>query len=148
VPISVMTSVTADKQLNPDQRGRSSPVLVRVYELKNGAGFQNADFLSLFERDQATLGSDLIHREEYLMKPGESKSWSRKADVDARILAVFVAYRDLEHSVWRASVPLPEAKEVRSLLGKGIFDVFAETPFTRYSISVGARAVQIRPSNN
>lgn len=143
-----MASVAADKRLNPDQRGRSSPVQVRLYELKDGASFQNADFLALFEHDQATLGSDLIHREEFLMKPGESKSWYRKADVDARVLAVFVAYRDLEHSVWRASVALPEAKEARSLLGKGLLDVFADAPFARYSISIGERTVQISPSNN
>lgn len=148
VPIGVSASVAAGQRLNPDQRGRPSPVLVRLYELKDGAGFMNADFLALFERDQSTLGADLIHREEYLMKPGESRTWVRKADLEARALAVFVAYRDLEHSEWRASVSLPEAKEARSLLGKGILDVFADAPVVRYSISVGERAVQIDPVNN
>lgn len=145
IPVAVSASIATDKKLNPDMRGRSSPVVVRVYELKDGAGFQGADFFSLYEREQATLGPDLIYREEYVMKPGETRLWNRKASVDARALGVLVAYRNLERSTWRTAVPLPVAKEEAGLWGKGILEIFAGVPTVRYSISVGENRVQVVP---
>ena len=98
--------VLASAKLNPSTSGRPSPVVVRIYELKAAAPFESADFVSLFDKDQATLGGDVIARDEFVLSPGESMAIKRDLTADSKFIAVMVAFRDLERAKWRAVVPL------------------------------------------
>ena len=104
-------AVRAGNLLNPDFQGRPSPVVVRFYLLRAEITFGAADFFSLFERDAATLGADLVAREEVQLRPGRNVSITRDFPADARFLGVVAAFRDIEKSGWRAlsSLPLPPA---------------------------------------
>lgn len=107
-PQTLEISVQADPALNPDPRGRPSPVVLRIYELKASQSFLAADFFSLFEKDQATLGADVAAREELQLRPGDTvRLPGRELKADVRAIGVFVAYRDLERSRWRAVRELP-----------------------------------------
>jgi type VI secretion system protein VasD len=106
-PTVVRITVSALDQANPDQRGRPSPVVVRVYELKTTAAFDNADFFTLYAKDQATLGGDLNAKNEFLLKPGDSRSVEATVQPGTTFVAVVAAYRDIERSRWRATVPVP-----------------------------------------
>ena len=85
--------------------------MVRVYELKAAAPFESADFVSLFEKDQATLGGDVIARDEFVLRPGETKAIKRELDADSKFIAVMAIFRDLERSKWRAVAPLASGKD-------------------------------------
>lgn len=98
-PVSLTLAAGAD--VNPDARGRASPLAIRVYALKSAAPFESADFFALFEKDQATLGAELVHREEALLRPGESRALKFVLPADAKSLAFLAAYRDLERARWR-----------------------------------------------
>lgn len=100
-------NITATSQLNPDAKGRASPVVVRYFELKSLAAFNAADFFSLVERDRETLGADLMGREEILLKPGETRTLDRTLDPAVTHIGVVAAFRDLEHSQWRVSFVIP-----------------------------------------
>lgn len=119
--------VAASDKVNPDSKGRPSPVVLRLYELKSLAAFSSADFFSLWENDQAALGAELAAREEIHLKPGEQVDFSRTVQPGVTHLGAVVAYRDLEHAVWRGMVPLP--------LGK-------TTPVT---LTVGPRTLTLAP---
>ncbi|WP_250501242.1 type VI secretion system lipoprotein TssJ [Caballeronia sp. GAWG1-5s-s] len=106
-PTVVRVDVHALDQVNPDHTGRPSPVLVRVYELKATAAFDSADFFTLYGKDQATLGADLNAKNEFLLKPGERQSVEQAVQPGTKFVAVMSAYRDIEHSRWRATVPVP-----------------------------------------
>lgn len=111
-PTVVNGSITASAQLNPSVTKRPSPLLVRVYELKSTDAFNSADFISLYQRDQAELGTELVAREEMTLQPGESRTINKKTlSADTRFIAVFGAYRDLEHARWRAVVPVQQGKQ-------------------------------------
>jgi type VI secretion system protein VasD len=97
----IQLSVLAGADVNPDARKRASPVTVRIYALKSAAPFEAADFFSLFEKDTATLGSELVQREEFLMRPGEQKALPMKFGPEVKAIGVMVAYRDLERARWR-----------------------------------------------
>jgi type VI secretion system protein VasD len=103
----VRGSIAAGAGANPDVHGRPSPVVVRVYELKALAAFNAADFFSLFEREAETLGSDLVSREEYELRPAESRPYQRQLQPDTKFMGVVAAFRDLENSRWRQSAPVP-----------------------------------------
>jgi type VI secretion system protein VasD len=100
---------------NPDVRGRS--IVVRVYELKSLASFNNADFFSLFEKESETLSSDLVGREEYQLSPAETRPYQRQLQPDTKFIGVVAAFRDLENSRWRQAVPVPAKKSPTITIG-------------------------------
>ncbi|SAK89959.1 putative lipoprotein [Caballeronia pedi] len=106
-PTVVRISVNALDGVNPDRTGRPSPVVVRVYELKTTAAFDSADFFTLYGKDQATLGGDLNAKNEFLLRPGDSRSVEQTVQPGTKFVAVVAAYRDIERSRWRASAPVP-----------------------------------------
>ena len=105
-PTVVAATLQATASANPDARKRASPLVVRIYELKSSAAFEAADFLSLYERDQATLAAEMGAREEFTLRPGDSKPWEKPAGADVRYIGVLAAYRDIEHARWKAIVPV------------------------------------------
>ncbi len=98
--VQVMLQAAAD--VNPDSRKRASPITVRIYAMKSAAPFESADFFSLFEKDTATLGGELVQREEALLRPGDQKTLALKLGPEVKAIAVMAAFRDLERSRWRA----------------------------------------------
>jgi type VI secretion system protein VasD len=105
-PTVVSATVQASANVNPDSRKRASPVVVRVFELKSSAAFDAADFLSLFERDQATLAAEMGSREEFTLRPGDSKPWEKTLAPDVRFIGVIAAFRDIERARWKVLVPV------------------------------------------
>jgi type VI secretion system protein VasD len=97
----IQLQVLAGADVNPDARRRASPVTVRIYALKSAAPFEAADFFSLFDKDTATLGGELVQREEFLMRPGDQKALPLKFGPEVKAIGVMVAYRDLERARWR-----------------------------------------------
>jgi type VI secretion system protein VasD len=123
---TLQITVEAAADVNPDSRRRASPVSVRVYALKTLAAFEAADFFALFEKDQATLGADLVAKEELIMRPGETKVLNLKLGPEAKSLAYFAAYRDLEKATWRGSKPIAIGQAVNIKLRVLLKQVVAE----------------------
>ena len=94
-------AINADGSVNPDRGGRASPIVVRVYELKSVAAFNSADFFSLFDKEQETLGGELVGREEFQLQPAETRQYRRQLQPDTKFFGVVAAFRDLEQSRWR-----------------------------------------------
>lgn len=103
-PTVIAAAVEAADDLNPDSIGRASPVVLRVYELKTLAAFETADFFSLWDRDNETLGPDLVAREEIQLRPGERRTFERTLQPDTAHVAVIAAFRDLERARWRGAM--------------------------------------------
>jgi type VI secretion system protein VasD len=109
-PATLSIQIGTSESINPDARKRPSPVVVRIYELKSTAQFDGADFVSLYEKDQALLGADLVIRDEFVLRPGEVKLISKALAADAKYIGVIAAFRELERARWRASVALVPGK--------------------------------------
>jgi type VI secretion system protein VasD len=105
-PASVAGTIQASAEVNPSASKRPSPLLVRIYELKSVATFNAADFMSLYQRDQAELAADMLAKEEFVLAPGETKTFAKTLAPDTRFLGVVAAYRDVEHAKWRSTVPI------------------------------------------
>lgn len=105
-PLIVKLSIEADPGLNPDLRGRPSPVAVKIFELKTLTAFERADFFSLFDRERETLGAELVARDEMVLKPGDRIAQERKLGPEVKFIGVLAGFRDLERSQWRLSIPV------------------------------------------
>jgi type VI secretion system protein VasD len=115
-PVRTKTYLQAEGDLNPDPTGRASPVVVRVFELKNDAEFSAADFYALYERERETLGSSLLSRQEYVLTPGERNEIWLPVPRDTAYLGVVAAFRDIRSTKWRTVVRAPH---------KGFTDAFS-----------------------
>ena len=115
-PTKVTGKVEASTTINPSASQRPSPLMLRVYELKSPTAFNSADFMSLYQRDQAELAADLVAREELTLAPGESKPWAKMLSPDTKFIGVVAAYRDLEHARWRAIAPVEPGKAQKVLI--------------------------------
>jgi len=105
-PVVAKLTIEAAAGVNPDQRGRPSPVALKLFELKSLTNFERADFFSLFDRERETLGPELVARDELVLRPGDRVTQERKLAPEVRFIGVLVGYRDLERSQWRLSIPV------------------------------------------
>jgi type VI secretion system protein VasD len=124
-PAQVSGTIQASAQVNPSASKRPSPLLMRVYELKSVAAFNSADFMSLYQGDQAALTTEMIAKEEYVLAPGESKAFAKTLSPDTRFLGVVAAFRDLEHSKWRSVVAIQPGQKQQVVIKAGELSVEA-----------------------
>lgn len=104
-------TIEAKDTLNPDDKGRAAPVLVRVYELKTPNTFEQADYFSLESSDRTLLTQDLLVRDEFILRPGDFQDIERKMNPETTALGFLVGYRDLGKATWRSVYKLPPAPE-------------------------------------
>lgn len=110
-PTKLTLTVEATAGVNPDDTQRPSPIKVRIYELKDSNGFNEADYFSLEKSDKTVLAEDLLAKDEFILRPGESKKIERKSNNQTTAIGVLAGYRDLPNAVWRAVYKLPDAPE-------------------------------------
>jgi type VI secretion system protein VasD len=116
LPTPVTGSIQGASELNPSVSQRPSPLLLRVYELKSPTAFNQADFMALYQADQATLGADLVAREEFMLAPGEIRPYRKTLAPETRFIGVVAAYRNLEQATWRTIVPVIKAGQAQKLV--------------------------------
>lgn len=111
--------IHAQAEVNPNEEGRAAPIVVRIYELKSDTAFSAADFFNLQNTDKTVLGEDLLKRDEFLLRPGDTQKINRASKPETVAIGVLAAYRDLGKSVWRVVyklAPAPEAAWYRSVI--------------------------------
>jgi type VI secretion system protein VasD len=124
-PAEAKARITASPQVNPNSAGRPSPIHVRIFQLKEDGAFMGADFWSLMDKEQATLGGSLVQRLEYDLVPGETKEFPLKISPEARVLAVLAEFADYRNAQWRVVTQAPN---------KSLMDIVKKD---RVSIEIG-----------
>lgn len=107
-PTVVKLKITASADVNATQSGQGAPVIVRVYQLGSSAGFEKGEFFRLMNADAATLGTDIVKKDEYLIAPGTTKEETLTLPDTVKAVGFFAAYREFQRVTWRATVA-PEA---------------------------------------
>lgn len=105
-------AIKAEAEVNPDDKGRPAPILVRVYELRSSAVFEAADYFTLHGNDKALIGTDMLVREEFILRPGDTRAIRRKSHPDLGAIGVLAGYRELGLSDWRAVRQVEAAPEI------------------------------------
>jgi type VI secretion system protein VasD len=125
IPVKVSLTFMASQDVNPNAENRPSPVVVRMYQLKDDAAFKGADYFALFDKEQATLGAALVSREEYELLPGEHRTLDLQLSPDAHFLGVVAAYRDIRNAAWRAQIGAQD-KTLETIVKKNQVNVAVE----------------------
>lgn len=113
-PGKLDTVFEASAKLNPDPKGRPSPLVLRLYELKSEQNFNRAEFFALYDQDDTTLGQDLIAREEFKLAPGEHRPYERKLNEQTRFIGIIAAYRSITKAQWRVVIPAPKGDKIKN----------------------------------
>jgi type VI secretion system protein VasD len=116
-PPAVLTlTVIGGADQNPDASGQGATVAVRLFQLKSNAGFERADVFALTEREQQTLGTEGLGSEEFVIKPGESRTITRELKPGAQFIGTAVLFRDIDRARWRGIAPVTASGPSRRTL--------------------------------
>lgn len=86
-----------------DMRALSVPVMVRVYQLRDGTSVTQASYDDLLRDADRLLGGDLLDQRSLVIKPGEGAQLDVPLNQDAGVIAVVGLFRepDLQLNDWR-----------------------------------------------
>lgn len=110
-PTTVAVDIVATVAVNPDADGRPSPLAVRVYQLTNSTAFMKVGLDSLWYGEEASLGAELVSRDEFMLAPGAGAKGSMTLDPRTRYVGVAAAFRDFRNATWRKVEPVPGPPE-------------------------------------
>lgn len=110
IPNTFNIAINANANVNPDQDGRSSPVVLRVYELASDKVFNSQDFFALYDNDQEVLEKALIRKQEMELSPNESRKLDFTLNEKTKFIGFLVAYQDIDNAKWREVVAVAPRK--------------------------------------
>ena len=103
-PTILELKLETSKHLNPDIEGRASPLVVRIYQFEAIDKFNTSDFFAIYDNDVALLGQDILFRKELELKPETRQKITLDSKPEARYLAIFAAFRNLDTAQWKTSM--------------------------------------------
>lgn len=115
-PASLSLLIKAGADQNPDYVNNPAPVAIRLFYLNASARFERANVFALIERERATLAEDSQGSEEFVLRPGESRTIDREPKKGVQMLGIAVLFRDIDHATWRAMAPVAASGPTRLVL--------------------------------
>ncbi|RKS84470.1 type VI secretion system protein VasD [Orbus hercynius] len=100
---TVHLDFTARAELNTDDNNKSSPVVIRIYQLSDPQSFNSAPYPALVDGDQDALGSALLASKEIVLKPDTALSVDTPFDKNANYVGIVALFKepDLKANSWR-----------------------------------------------
>lgn len=117
----VELQINVAEQVNPDELGRSSPVVIRLYELKKNVAIEGLEFFSVYDQTEADFKASVISMKEFQVNPGQLLQQMVVTDVSTTHLMLVAAFKDIDNSQWKVIHDLDETHElVLTIEGKAI----------------------------
>lgn len=159
----VTLRIYADDIINPNETDRPRPVHVRLYQLGNDLGLQNAKYNDILLKDVETLGVDLMKKDEVTVFPNDLVEIKFERIPEATFLGAAAMFRDPQGQSWKTFYefpPMPNSPEACAALAgvdAGAPQAFPETAFfvverkidngSQYDESMFPQATSIRSVN-
>lgn len=109
VPEVVQLEFESSDQLNPDERGRSLPTVLRVYQVTEVGELEQAAFDDIWEHAKDTLGPTLVKTEQFTIFPGQLATKRLKRESAADYIVGVAVFRTPVGSSWRTIQEWPLA---------------------------------------
>ena len=101
-------NLQAAPDVNPDQQGRPSPIIVHIMELKSVEQFNSLDYMSLTDPSGGALGADMVSRNQIILSPGASRQIPMELDAATTSIGLVAGYRDIDNATWRQAVSITQ----------------------------------------
>jgi len=93
--------VATDNRLNPNKKGKSTSVVIRVYQLTDKGEFETATFNQLWKNDEGALGKTLLTRNEVVLNPESNTEVNVSRHEQAKYVGVVALFRNPIERRWR-----------------------------------------------
>lgn len=107
LPQNIGLVLRGSERLNPNDDGRSLPVVVRIYQLKSGARMEEAEFDGVWRRDREVLADDILKMDEMYLYPNQRMARSFRRDPAATHVVAVAFFRRPSGQSWRTIYELP-----------------------------------------
>ena len=100
-------NIMAKADINPDDSDTASPVVIRLYELKDRKKFEEIEFYDLYVNDKKVLGKNLIdkHRLKHLV-PDSKRTKQLVLNKKTKFIGFFAEFSQYKKSKFRAVVEI------------------------------------------
>jgi type VI secretion system protein VasD len=105
-PVRAVVTVRVQAEANPDPKGRSLPIVVRLYQVSAPGEFERADFFELFEQTPTLAGDGYQIMDELEMVEGEEHTSQHELDSSARYVGAIAAFRLIQEAKWLGIAPV------------------------------------------
>jgi len=104
-----------DDNVNPDDSKISSPVIVRMYELKSIKAFESANFIDLYERSGEVLGKSMITEQSLkAIQPGEHTTANFVLSKDTKFIGLYGEFLQYQNAKYKVIIPIAQTNVVSS----------------------------------
>lgn len=95
--------ITARSELNMDDEGRSSPVVIRIYQLKKANTFDSVSYQDLVDQDSNVLKESLLESKEIVLKTNTAIAIDIPFDKKAKVVGITAFYKEpnIKDNSWR-----------------------------------------------
>lgn len=107
----LFVNIKAEENINPSTNNIPSPVVLRVYQLKDKTIFNEANFLQLYHNDEDVLKNDLLSKRIITdLYPGNEKKITIPLMEGSQYIGVLVEYSNYRNAVNKEILPLYSSK--------------------------------------
>lgn len=104
--------INVAEQVNPDKLGRSSPIVIRLYELKKEVATDSLDFFSVYDQTGPEFKAAVSSMKEFQVNPGQAIVQTVLTDVSTKHLMIVAAFKDIDNSQWKVVHDLEQSDEL------------------------------------
>ena len=90
-----IVNLNAAENINPDNNGRPSPIVVLIYELSALREFDSQDFFDLYDDAGNTLSNTMLKTHELEVTPNSSLVNQIILQENTKHLGIILAFRDI-----------------------------------------------------
>lgn len=101
--------------INPDAQQQASPVFLRLYELNDPQAFEKADFIDLYDGDEATLGKTLVAKQQLeRFVPGQDRTDNVVLKPGTRYVGLYAEFLQYQDARYKVVLPVTENNVIRN----------------------------------
>ncbi len=104
--INTRLNIRTAEYLNPDNRGKASPIVLSVYELKDQKRFAQLSYRELTTNPNNTLKTSLIDIHTIEIRPNIHQELTLYINKNTRYLGVIAGYRSIDSSKWKQVITM------------------------------------------
>ena len=105
-PSETTIEISSHSQLNPNNKQKPSPVILRIFELKDIEFFQNSSFIDLYDGQNPTLKKALTAQHEKEIWPKSKMSFTFSLKSETKYIGMVAAYRRHSEQSWKTLSPV------------------------------------------
>lgn len=106
-PTHLELTIKSNKNINLDDEGISSPLMIYFYELDNVEKFSKLDFRSITQNDNEKIKEDIITKNKHIIVQNQEQTYKILFDQKAKYLGLIMSFKKIDNdNKWKHIIKL------------------------------------------